>query len=325
MAGVRHAPVRLIAMGGTIAFDSGPHGAVPALDGEGLLGHLGIGAIDVQPIDLANISSIGLRDHHLISLARAVEGCAGDGYGAVVITHGTDTLEETAYFLALTVPRGRLPIILTGAMRHNGLGGADGPTNLRTALLATQTDGLADAGPVVIIGDEIHTARFVTKSHATRVAAFSSTGGPIGQVVEDEATLWYQPRYRDHVAAPKFDHLPRVPLLAMTVGAEPDIFNAMLDTHPDGVVIEGFGAGHVAPQLLESVDRATAHGVPVVIASRSGDGPTLSRTYAVPGTEIDLQQRGAIMAGALSAPKVRLRLAVALAAGISPGAAFPVA
>src|SRR5947208_2638427 len=98
-------------------------------------------AIDVQPVDLANISSIGLRDHRLITLARAVHACASEGFGSVVITHGTDTLEETAYLLALTVPRGRLPIILTGAMRHNGVGGADGPANLRTALFATQTEG----------------------------------------------------------------------------------------------------------------------------------------------------------------------------------------
>jgi L-asparaginase len=115
--------------------------------------------------------------------------------------------------------------------------------------------------------------------------------------------------------------------LLLTHGAVSGIaaaLQAVIATEPDGLVIEGFGGGHVAPALLDCVDQAVARGIPTVMASRCGDGPTLRETYAVPGTEIDLQARGAIMAGTLSALKARLRLAVALATSHPPQAVFPV-
>src|SRR4051812_38857351 len=105
-------------MGGTIAFAGGPDGAVPSSDAEGLLAAVDAGAVD--SVDLAAISSIGLEGHHLSALAEAIERGIEAGYGGIVITHGTDTIEETAYLLALTVERGRVPVVLTGAMRHGG-------------------------------------------------------------------------------------------------------------------------------------------------------------------------------------------------------------
>jgi len=219
-----------------------------------------------------------------------------------------------------------VPIVLTGAMRHNGSPSPDGPANLRAALAAATTPGMAQAGPVVVMHDEIHAARFVTKVHATRLAAFGSPlAGPIGHVVEGRATLWFAPRYTDYIGVVPGPNLPRVDLITMAVGVAPMALRAIVQTAPDGIVIEGFGGGHVAPQVLDVIDDLIAQGIPTVIASRCGDGPTLRDTYAVPGTEIDLQRRGALMAGAISPLKARLRLAVGLANGIPPHDIFPVA
>lgn len=320
----RNRVVRLIAMGGTIAFEATHGGAIPRLYGSDLANWLDSSQITVEPVDVAHMSSIGLTDKHLLQLSQLVRDAQTDGCAGVVITHGTDTLEETAYFLALTCPRKDLAIILTAAMRPNGMAGTDGPTNLRAALGTATSTGAADAGPLVVINDEIHTARFVTKSHATRVSAFSSPlSGPIGQVVEHRPTIWFTPRYTDYLGTPTNAHLPRVDIVKMAIGVDPTHLRAVIDTQPDGLVIEGLGGGHVPPTLLDSIDTAVQQDIPVVIASRCGDGPSLQATYAVPGTEIDLQQRGALMAGSLSAVKVRLRLAVALALGCPLPTAFP--
>src|SRR5215471_887312 len=316
--------IRLLGMGGTIAFGSTPEGAAPQLEAADLTAGLGSVAAGVEPLDLTNVSSIALRDEHLLALARAVDESIASGFGAIVITHGTDTMEETTYLLALTINRGRAAIVLTGAMRHHDLEGYDGLANLRAALLAARAPGMADAGPVVVMSDEIHAARFVTKSHATSPGAFTSRPGPIGQVAESEAALWFRPLYTDYLGPVAAGQLPRVELVSMVVGVGPAILDAVIDSQPDGIVIEGFGGGHVPPALLDCVDQAIAHGIPAVVASRSGDGPTLRHTYAVPGCEIDLQARGAVMAGTISALKARLRLAVAIATGHSLEVAFPV-
>jgi L-asparaginase len=320
-----NASIRLVAMGGTIAFASGQDGAEPAFDGSALARTVATDGIELEPVDLARMSSIGLRDHHLLALARLVEDTIEDGSAGVIVTHGTDTLEETAYFLALTCQWGRIPIVLTGAMRHNGDAASDGPSNLRAAVAVVRSSEAARVGPVVVMADEIHTARFVTKYHAARIAAFRSpANGPIGHVLEGEATIWYRPAYTDHLARIDGERLPRVEIVTTSLAASPDALQAVIDTVPDGLVIEGFGGGHVGPEFLDALASARHRGIPTIVTSRCADGTTLRRTYAVPGTEIDLQQRGAVMAGALSAIKARLRLAVAIAAGVPVGAAFPV-
>jgi L-asparaginase len=324
MSSVKLDRIRLIGMGGTIAFRSAPGGAVPRLDVAGLMAGLGAGAAGIEPLDLTNASSIALRDQQLLALARATDESIDSGCGAVVITHGTDTMEETAYFLALTIQRHRAAIVLTGAMRHHDLDGYDGLANLRAALIAARAPGMADAGAVVVMSDEIHAARFVTKSHATSPGAFTSPTGPIGQVVESTAALWFRPLYTDFLGAVTASQLPRVELITMVVGMEPTALQAVIATDPDGIIIEGFGGGHMPPVLLDCLDEAIGKGIPTIVTSRCGYGPTLRGTYAVPGTEIDLQARGAIMAGTISAVKARLRLAVAIATGHPLRAAFPV-
>lgn len=316
------AKLLLLAMGGTIAFSDGPNGAVPESSARELLA--AAPEEEVDSLDLSNISSIGLEDHHLLALAAAIERGIADGYKGMVVTHGTDTIEETAYFLALTLERGRVPVVLTGAMRHNGRTDSDGPGNLRAALRVARDPGISDAGPVVVIADEIHSARFVTKAHGTSINAFRSSSGPLGEIVEDRVVVRLKPSYTDYLGAVRQTGLPQVELAPMAVGVDPRAFRALVGIRPSGIVIEGLGAGHVPPSLVESVEEATRSGIAVVVASRCGDGPTLQATYGIPGAEMDLQARGAVMAGALSATKARLRLAVALANEIPVSSAFPI-
>lgn len=313
----------LVAMGGTIAFADGPNGAVPEADAQELLEAVEGESID--SIDLAHISSAGLEDHHLLALVDAVESGIADGYGGIVITHGTDTIEETAYFLALTLERGRVPLVLTGAMRHGGRIDSDGPANLRAALRVVRDRDLGDAGPVVVLADEIHAARFVTKAHGTRASAFESSLGPLGEIVEDRVVVLLKPNYADYVGPVGRRTLPRVELMATAIGADPRAFEALVGLDPAGIVIDGLGAGHLPPSFAARIGEATEAGIAVVVASRCGEGPTLRETYGMPGGEIDLQAHGAVMAGRLAARKARLRLAVALANQIPASAVFPVA
>jgi hypothetical protein len=192
--------------------------------------------------------------------ARLSRGCLGRAEEAgprciarKVLRRGT--MEETAYFLALTIGRGRSAIVLTGAMRHHGLDGYDGLANLRAALITARAPGLADAGPVVVMSDEIHAARFVTKSHATSPGAFTSPTGPIGQVAESEAALWFRPLYSDFLGPVTAGQLPRVELITMVVGMGPAALQAVIATHPDGIVIEGFGGGHMPPSCSTALTR----------------------------------------------------------------------
>ncbi|MEZ5102425.1 MAG: asparaginase domain-containing protein [Thermoleophilia bacterium] len=317
--------VRLVAMGGTIAARPTERGALHALGGEALAASVGVAGIVVEPVDLAAGSSIAFTDATLLALLAEIEAAGAAGLDGVVVTHGTDTLEETAYFLALAHPRGLCAVVLTGAMRHDGSPGADGAANLRDALLVAADPRSAALGPVVVMDGAIHPARFATKLHPLSVGGFASLlAGPLGRVSEGRVSLWLAPAFDDHLGRPAGPTLPRVELTRMALGASPAGFAAVLATRPAGVVVDGLGGGHVPPPLLDALDGALAAGVAVVVASRAGEGPTNRDTYGAVGCERDLQERGVVMAGALGGTKARLRLAVALALGLAAGDAFPV-
>ena len=317
--------VRLLAMGGTIAVKAGADGALHALGAEELAALVPSTPVEIETVDLAVGSSIAFTGRELLALARAVEDCRADGLDGVVVTHGTDTLEETLYFLALTLERGELGVVLTGAMRAADAPGADGPANLAAALAVAAHPPVAALGPVLVLDDLIHAARFATKLSALSVAGWGSpAAGPLGRLVEGRPSVWLTPTYDDFLGLPSGEELPRVELLRMALGAGPELVEAALASRPAGIVIDGFGGGHVPPATLGALEAAIAAGVPVVLSSRVGDGPTNRSTYGAPGCEIDLQRRGALMAGAVSGVKARLRLAVALALGLRPADAFPI-
>jgi L-asparaginase len=271
--------------------------------------------IEVHPRDVLRRSSRAITLDDLWVLAQAVRAEIAAGHDGVVVTHGTDTLEETAYALSLLVETS-VPVVVTGAMRAPHLAGPDGPANLRAALVAAAQPELAGYGPVVVFSDEVHVARLVTKMHSTRVAAFASpAAGPVGSIVEDQLELLLGP-------PPTPDRLPRtaapdsrVAIIPAATGVDGSLVEAAA-AELDGVVVAALGGGHVSPALGESLIRIAGSGCPVVVTSRCPDGALLSRTYGGAGSEIELRRAGLLFARSLTPPKARLRLAFGISADI---------
>ncbi|MDQ2623640.1 MAG: asparaginase domain-containing protein, partial [Actinomycetota bacterium] len=235
------------------------------------------------------------------------------GAQGVVVTQGTDTIEETSYCLDLLV-RARGRVVVTGAMRNPTLPGADGPANLHAAVvLAAGREDLE--GVVVVLNDEVHSARTVRKQHSTLPSAFGSPGaGPLGIVAERSFVRMRrtaEPRVtlsrRMGMAA-----TPWVPVVSVGLGDDGRLLDAVRGA--DALVVEAFGAGHVPSILAESLGQL-ARQIPVVMVSKTGDGPVLRETYGFEGSERDLRARGVLSAGLLAAAKVRLLLLLALRSG----------
>ncbi|MGE5135441.1 MAG: asparaginase [Gemmatimonadota bacterium] len=348
------ARVAVFALGGTISMTPSGQGsgAVPALLADDLLEavpQLAATGIELVVRDFRQIPGASLTIADVVELAAAIEAEAADGARGAVVIQGTDTIEETAFLLDLLCWPA-VTVAVTGAMRHPGLPGADGPANILGAVLAAASPRLHGAGCVVVLGDEIHAARFVRKVHATSVTAFASPGaGPLGQVIEGEVLPLLRParRLADALPWPPLTVLTgragsgrpdrdlagsgragddqldrsqaergrpvRTGLVTLCLGDDGELLRAAADRY-DGLVVAGFGAGH-APAWLVSDLAAAAQRLPVVLASRAGAGTVLRQTYGFPGSERDLQDRGLIGAGFLDPLKARLLLHVLLAGG----------
>ncbi|MEH0574612.1 MULTISPECIES: asparaginase [Streptomyces] len=303
--------VAVYSLGGTIAMTTDPltGGVVPALSAHDLLaGVPGLDKCGVELLvhDFRRVPGASLTFDDLTELA-AVIGNTLDGgdIDGIVITQGTDTIEETAFFLDLHHGHDQ-PIVVTGAMRNPTMAGPDGPANLYAAVIAAADPCLRGAGALVVLNDEIHVARHVRKAHTTSPAAFASPGaGPIGRVTEDRVRLLSSPPRRPAPLRPPSREV-RVGMYAVSLGDDGTLLSAW-DSLCDGLVIAAFGVGHVPQRLVETLE-ALASRIPVVLASRIGSGPVLSRTYSYPGSEKDLIDRGLIPAGDLGPFQARLLL-----------------
>lgn len=301
----------LITTGGTIAMSAGPGGGA-TLQGSDLMASSPelVGLAEWRVLPLLAKPSASLTFDDLIALKSAVEAADEDG---VVITHGTDTLEETAFFLELTLPT-RMPVVVTGAMRPATQAGADGPANL---IAAARTVLAASPGRVlVVMGDEIHWAGLVRKAHTSRPHAFSSAPlGPLGWIIEGRPRLMLAP-------VPIFPRLapgplrPEIPILEAGLGFSPSALIAAA-TGAQGLVLSLPGGGHLAASALDAV-RVVARDMPVVMASRTGAGEMLRGSYGYAGSETDLAGRGLISAGVLDPTKARILLWLLLSQGRNP-------
>jgi len=318
----------MLAMGGTIS--SVPTGdtaeVIPSLKAEELIASVPVlrNIAEIEWGDVVTIASFAVTLHDMYTVAGEVLKAFEDGCDGVVVTHGTDTIEETSYALALMVPRGKA-VAVTGAMRNPTVPGADGKGNLAAAFMTAARPEAGALGPVLVLNDEMHAARFATKSHSTRPSTFVSAGsGPIGEVIEERAYFWFSPTYEDYLGMPGKLPDATVPLIKVASEIDDVLLRAAIDQNPPAIVIEGFGGGHVPVTLLDAIDDAIAEGIDIVTAPRVLGGRTLERTYRMPGAETDLIDRGVIPAGHLSGHKARLRVMIGLALGRDVRSLFPV-
>ena len=312
--------VVVFGLGGTIAMTAGDAGGVvPALSAGQLvaavpgLAETGI-AVEVE--DFRRVPGASLTFDDLAALATAIEEKLEDGADGVVVTQGTDTIEESAYLLDLTHTRAE-PVVVTGAMRNPTLAGADGPANLLAAVQTAASPDVRDLGVVVMFADEIHAAVRVRKTHSTSGHTFvSANGGPLGYLVEGRPRILNRPGSRVTVPAAADLRPVEVGLVTIVLGDTGTLLEAAGDRF-DGLVVAAFGVGHVPQRVVDTLARL-AERMPVVLASRTCAGPVLARTYAFPGSESDLLARGLISAGFLDPVKARILLHRLLATGHDP-------
>ncbi|MBV1850159.1 asparaginase [Catellatospora tritici] len=274
-----------------------------------------LAGVHVTPVDVMAEPSWDISPTTMLALARRVRGALlDDGYHGVVVAHGPDTLEESAYLADLLAgpAAGRGPIVFTGGQRRLDDPDADAPGNLADALTAASEPGLTGAGVLVCAAGELHAARLATLVDADRVALFGSgPAGPLGQVIGAKVELLSAVPPRP--PAVTGDPEPDVALITTYPGMEPGLLNAAVDAGARGVVLAGTGAGNIPVGLFSTVSELVGWDIPVVVASRSGTG-TAALTDLPPGTGL-AAGIGAIGARGLSPVKARVALMAALGGG----------
>jgi L-asparaginase len=309
--------VRLVATGGTIAMrlDPAQGGAAPAVSGADLLAAVP----DVAPIvhlsveEFSNIPSEHMTPDVWLRLAARLDRIVqAGGVDGIVVTHGTDTMEETAFLLDLTL-RGDLPVVLTGAQRPASAPNADGPGNLRDAIRVAACPQSRGRGVMIVMYGEIHTAREAVKAATEDLDAFDShSGTDLGRVRGGQVYFDRDVPPRHYLPLP--ETLPRVDIIPMYAGADDAALQAALAHGAAGLVVAAVGAGNVNQTLFDGIKGALRQGVAVVISTRVSYG-LVRPLYAYAGGGVSLREAGAILAGDLVPQKARVLLMLALAAG----------
>ncbi|HHA6947468.1 TPA: asparaginase [Staphylococcus aureus] len=264
----------------------------------------------IDELNPFNVPSPHMTIQHVKQLKDIIlEAVTNKYYDGFVITHGTDTLEETAFLLDLILGIEQ-PVVITGAMRSSNEIGSDGLYNYISAIRVASDEKARHKGVMVVFNDEIHTARNVTKTHTSNTNTFQSPNhGPLGVLTKDRVQFHHMP-YRQQALENVNDKL-NVPLLKAYMGMPGDIFSFYSREGIDGMVIEALGQGNIPPSALEGIQQLVSLNIPIVLVSRSFNG-IVSPTYAYDGGGYQLAQQGFIFSNGLNGPKARLKLLVAL-------------
>jgi len=260
-----------------------------------------------------NLPSPHMTPNHMLTLANKVTSKIA-AYDGVVITHGTDTMEETAFFLDFVLDTDK-PVVLTGAMRAAGEIGADGLYNLIQSVRTAACDESQRKGVLVVMNDEIHSAQNVIKTSTTNAASFQSPEfGPFGIITADAVQFQRAISSRSRRKINIENLSKTVFLLKAYAGMEKQLLDAVYEAHPDGVVIEALGSGNLPPETLGPIQKMLDAGIPVVLVSRCLKGET-HPAYSYEGGGKHLKDMGVILAENLTGPKARLKLLIELEEG----------
>jgi L-asparaginase len=309
--------VKILSTGGTIAsrYDPVQKGFVPALSGAQLVEAVpelsSVARLDVEAV--ASIGSSDMTPEIWLKLAkRANEVLADPKFAGVVITHGTDTMEETAYFLDLTVTSDK-PVILVGAQRAASIKDTDGPRNLMGAVRVAVSPEAKGKGAMIVMNGEINAAREVTKTSTLDVGTFRTLEfGKLGYVEDDGVRFYRAPTRRQTIPVTPDTKLGRIEIVMHYAGADGSVIRGLLQQGGlDGLVIAGAGLGHVSGSMFDAIEQVRAMGIPVVISTRVYTGRTLP-LYAAKGSGVSLVKIGCVESDNLSPQKARVLLMLAM-------------
>ncbi len=302
--------IALVSTGGTIEMTAGSRGVSISDDSNSHLldGDVIPANVRVTHIKFSSVPSPHMTPDIISELCLRLEKLsAGGKYDGIVVTHGTDTLEESA-FLADIYLKNQIPVVFTAAMRSYAEMGVDGPRNLRGALLVAANPEVHKLGVTVVLGDEIHAAGRVTKTYTSNVSSFTSPGyGPLGFVDQDRILLQRMPLWRLHLPPGKLKINKSIGLVKIASGFGAREIRFSADCKDRGLVIEAFGRGNVPVDVASAVQYAVGKGTIVCISSRCYIGRVLG-VYDYSGGGIDLERKGAIFAGDMQGHKLRLLL-----------------
>ena len=299
--------------GGTISMQADEHGQV-IQNNENPMNHVTFDFVqlEVTALDFFNLPSPHMTPQHMLALFHKIKA-EQEYFDGFVITHGTDTLEETAYFLdTMEIPD--KPLVITGAMRSSNELGSDGVYNYLTALRVAADDKAQGKGVLVVMNDEVHAAKYVTKTHTTNVSTFQTpTHGPLGLVMKHEILYFKtaEPRVRFDLETIS----GVVPILPCYAGMKTELLEMLDLKQLDGLIIEAFGAGNVPQEVAEKLADWVEQGLPVALVSRCFNG-IAEPVYAYSGGGVHLHEAGIYFVKELNAPKARLKLLIALNAGL---------
>ncbi len=305
------ARVHLLATGGTIASQQGPGGLAAVTPAAELLAAARLPAgLTVTCSDLSSVGSFALTTSDLRELVAEARRCLAVGVDGVVVTHGTDTMEESAYLADLVHDDPR-PVVFTGAQRPFDSPAPDGPVNLADALLVASSPAARDLGVLLCFDGLVFSAAGVRKIDTLRSGAFGAPGrGPVLRLAGESVVPLARPARRFPLPLDLRADLPRVDVVACYLGADASLLRAAVAAGAAGIVLEAFGAGNVPPEMAEVAGELVAEGIQVLVCSRVQSGP-VAPLYAAGGAR--LARGGAVFAGDLSPWQGRLLLAAALA------------
>lgn len=306
--------VAVIFNGGTISmkFDNKIKAAVPALSGEEIMSKVkGIEKFaKVESFNFSELPGPHVTPSKMLELSNFIKDILKrEDIAGAVVTHGTDSLEETAYFLDLTI-KSEKPVVVTGSMRNSSELGYDGPRNLLDSICTAISDDARNKGVLVCFNDELNSASEATKVHSMHLNAFESPDfGPLG-IIDSNRPIFYRNRTcNEYIETDKIEE--KVALIKTAAGMNSDFINFAVQSGYKGIVIEGMGSGNLPPLMVDGVKKAVKKSIPIVLVSRCYKGRVID-SYGDRGGGKELRDLGVIFGDNLPGQKARIKLILAL-------------